>query len=897
MHAPTDAPTDDDSRYDPLRFEEAIGRRWYEERTYSMPLDAEDPPLYYLTMFPYPSGDLHMGHAEIFSLHDALVRQKRMAGARVFNPIGWDAFGLPAENAARKRGVDPRQWTYANIDEQVGSIIRLGYSFDWSARLHTCDPAYYRWTQWVFLQLFHAGLVDRRPGLVNWCPGCETVLANEQVVEGRCERSGDAVIRRPLTQWYFRITDYAQELLDDLDGLDWPARVKAMQRNWIGRSAGATVTFAIAGSDETFDVYTTRPDTIFGATYVVFAPEHPLAVARMAGDEEYDAFLRDVSQRSEIERLTTMAGRAAKRGMRLSFDVVNPATGQEISAYAADYVLTDYGTGAIMAVPCSDQRDLDFARQHGLPVRMIVQPVDADGRALAPLDPDTIEEAYTGPATMTGSGPYDGLGTKEAGAAIVADLAGRGLARTTVSFRLRDWLVSRQRSWGAPIPVVHCPGCGIVPVPEDQLPVVLPDDLDFNVSGSPLDLHPTWKHVPCPACGQAATRDTDTMDTFVDSSWYFLRYLSPGDDNQAWPRQLADAMLPVAQYTGGVEHAVLHLLYARFFVKALRDCGHLSAGEPFRALLNQGQVVLDGAAMSKSKGNLVTPVEVYGTYGADTLRGTMLFASPPEDDIDWATVSPSGMHKWLSRVWRVAMETRSNEGEPATGGTPTDGTATDTAAGTGEPATGSGTGTRGPATGTGVGPGTPIGAAVEANAAAVASGGTAGDGAADAGGAAATALRRATHRTIRDVTVDYDQRKYNTVIAKLMGLTNELGDARRAGVTGTAASEAVDALLLLLAPICPFITEELWTRRGHAGSVHDQPWPVADERLATNSEVAVVVQVDGKVRGKVTVPAGTAAAELQAMARDLEPVRRLLEGAGTVRAVVVPDRIVNFVRG
>ncbi len=838
----------DDDRYDPFRFEEAIGRRWYEERTYTTPLDAGDPPLYYLTMFPYPSGDLHMGHAEIFSLHDALVRQKRMTGARVFNPIGWDAFGLPAENAARKRGVDPRQWTYANIEEQVGSIIRLGYSFDWSARLHTCDPGYYRWTQWVFLQLFHKGLVDRRPGLVNWCPGCETVLANEQVVEGRCERSGDPVVRRPLTQWYFRITDYAQELLDDLDSLDWPSRVKAMQRNWIGRSEGATVTFAVAGSDETFEIYTTRPDTIFGATYVVFAPEHPLATARMAGNPEYDAFLLEVSQRSEIERLTTMVGRAAKRGVRLSFDVVNPATGEQIPAYAADYVLTDYGTGAIMAVPCSDQRDLDFARQHGLPVRMIVQPVDERGTPLPPLDPGTLSEAYTGPATMTGSGPYDGLPTKEAAAAIVADLAARGLARTTVSFRLRDWLVSRQRSWGAPIPVVHCPGCGTVPVPEDQLPVALPDDLDFNVSGSPLDLHPTWKHVPCPSCGQAATRDTDTMDTFVDSSWYFLRFLSPGDEQRAWPRELADGVLPIHQYTGGVEHAVLHLLYARFFVKALRDCGLLAAGEPFRALLNQGQVVLDGAAMSKSKGNLVTPVEVYGTYGADTLRGTMLFASPPEDDIDWATVSPSGMHKWLSRVWRIAIETR-DEGRPGAGGS-------------------------GPA----------------------GAGSAAGTGSAAGAGSAAGELRRSTHRTIRDVTADYDDRKYNTVIAKLMTLTNDVTEARRAGADGEAVSEAVDTLLLLLAPICPFITEELWTRRGHAGSVHDQSWPSADEALLTSAEVAVVVQVDGKVRGRLTVPAGTAADELQVLARGLEPVSRLLAEAGTVRVVVVPDRVVNFVR-
>jgi len=821
---------DDEDRYDPHRFEEAIGRRWYEERRRRPALDPSTPALYYLTMFPYPSGDLHMGHVEIFSIHDALVRQKRMTGARVFNPIGWDAFGLPAENAARKRGADPRAWTYANIEEQAASIVRLGYAFDWSARLHTCDPEYYRWTQWIFLQLYRAGLVDRREGLVNWCPGCETVLANEQVIDGACERSGDPVVRRPLVQWYLRITDYAQELLDGLDQLDWPERVKAMQRNWIGRSEGATITFTVAGSGEAFDVYTTRPDTIYGATYVVFAPEHPLVIAKMGDDPAYQAFVDEVARRSEIERLTTVAGRSDKRGVRLSFDVVNPATGEQVPAYAADYVLTDYGTGVIMAVPCSDQRDLDFARQHGLPVRVIVAPTAPEGADVPVLDPATMTEAYSGPATMVASGPYDGLSTSEAAVRIVDDLAARGVAQRSVRYRLRDWLVSRQRSWGAPIPVVHCPACGAVPVPEHELPVVLPDDLDFDVKGSPLDLHPTWKYTTCPACGQPATRDTDTMDTFVDSSWYFLRYLAPDDDRQPWPRELADRMLPVAQYTGGVEHAVLHLLYSRFVVKALRDAGHLGVGEPFQALLNQGQVILDGAAMSKSKGNLVVPGEVVEAYGADTLRATMLFASPPEDDIDWATVSAAGMHKWLSRLWRLARSVGDTDGS-------------------GPP-----------------------------------------------GGPADEALRRATHRTIGDVTADYEQRKYNTVIAKLMTLTNQLMRAQAAGASPAGQAEAVDTLLVLLAPICPFITEELWRRRGHPGSVHDQQWPTPDAGLVAEETVEVVVQVDGKLRGRMTVPVGTSAAQLEAAARALDPVRAVLGAGDEVRTVVVPDRVVNFVR-
>ncbi len=644
-------------RYDPSAIEPAIAQRWYDERTYTLGDDDPDRRYYALTMFPYPSGDLHMGHAEIFSLHDALVRHKRMTGHAVLNPIGWDAFGLPAENAAKKRGADPKQWTYDNIEEQRRSIVRLGYSFDWSTRLHTCDPEYYHWTQWIFLELMDAGLAYRKEALVNWCPGCQTVLANEQVIDGRCERSDDVVERRPLTQWFFRITDYADELLSGLDTIDWPERVKLMQRNWIGRSEGAEITFPTSpmATDEVV-VYTTRPDTIFGATYFVFAPEHPLVKERMGDDAEYASFMDEVGRRSEIERLSTEA--QGKRGLRLNFDMRNPFTDEAIPAYAADYVLMDYGTGAIMAVPVGDQRDFEFARQEDLPIRVIIHPTGEDGAHLDPLDADTMTEAYVGPGTMVNSGEYDGLDWEAAKAAIIRDVESKGWGTAKVNTRLRDWLISRQRSWGAPIPVIHCPDCGEQPVPADQLPVRLPDDLDWSVDGSPLAVHPTWKHeVSCPACGnEDAVRDTDTMDTFVDSSWYFLRYLAPQDDTQAWPVDAADQWMPVDQYTGGVEHAILHLLYARFFTKALRDRGHLAADEPFQALLNQGQVILDGAAMSKTKGNLVVPGEVYEQYGADTLRGTMLFASPPEDDIDWADVSPSGMHKWLSRVWRLALE-------------------------------------------------------------------------------------------------------------------------------------------------------------------------------------------------------------------------------------------------
>jgi leucyl-tRNA synthetase len=831
--------TDDIERYDPLTIEPPIAARWRDERAYSLTprpsadRGAGDETYYALTMFPYPSGDLHMGHAEIFSIHDALVRHLRMTGKRVLNPIGWDAFGLPAENAARNRGADPRAWTYANIDEQAATIARLGYSFDWDTVLRTCDPEYYRWTQWLFLELLDAGLAYRREALVNHCDSCGTVLANEQVIDGACDRCGTVVQRKPLTQWFFRITDYADELLDDLDTIDWADRVKNAQRAWIGRSEGAEVTFRTAepnGKGEEIVVYTTRPDTLYGATYFVFAPEHPLVAARMGDDPDYQAYREAVGRRSEIERLSSFdvdaGGNRAKRGFRLDFDIRNPVTDEAIPAYAADYVLMDYGTGAIMAVPAHDQRDFDFARQEGLEVRVVVQPPDGE-----PLDGATMTEAYAGDGTTVNSAVYDGLDWRETKERITVDLEAKGLARATVNFRLRDWLISRQRSWGAPIPIVHCPACGEVPVPAEDLPVVLPDDLDFQVQGSPLALHPTWQHdVACPACGSAdARRDTDTMDTFVDSSWYFLRYLAPQDDERAWPVDAANVWLPVDQYTGGVEHATLHLLYSRFVVKAMRDRGHLAADEPFQALLNQGQVILGGAAMSKSKGNLVVPGEVYETYGADTLRGTLLFASAPEDDIDWADVSPAGMNKWLARLWRLSMEQLAREAA-----------------------------------------------------------GRAQDHDADG-------VRKATARAVVGVSEDLAARKYNTAIAKLMTLTNAVLDTTRDHSGGPAVRAALTTLVTMLAPICPFITEELWARFGQDGSVHDQPWPQADTDLLVEHEVDVVVQVNGKVRGRVRVASGADEDTVVAAARDDAAVAGHLDGKELARVVLVPDRLVNLV--
>ena len=825
-------PAFETERYEPLSLEPPIATRWTEERSYSLGDPAEavaaaDKPYYALTMFPYPSGDLHMGHAEIFTIHDALVRHLRMTGHTVLNPIGWDAFGLPAENAARNRGADPRKWTYDNIAEQRSTIQRLGYSFDWDKVLHTCDPEYYKWTQWLFLELLDMGLAYRRQAAVNWCPGCETVLANEQVVDGACERCGSAVSREPRTQWFFRITDYADELLDGLDDIDWPDRVKNAQRAWIGRSEGAEVVFPSADGADEVTVFTTRPDTLYGATYFVFAPEHPLLAERMGDDPEFQRYLEDVARRSELERIAGETARD-KQGFRLSFDMRNPVTGEDIPAFAADYVLMEYGTGAIMAVPAHDHRDLAFAREHDLPVRVVVQPPDGEA-----LDGETLAEAFVGDGVTVNSPPYDGRDWRETKEAITADLAERGIAEATVNLRLRDWLISRQRSWGPPIPVIHCPSCGEVGVPAEDLPVRLPDDLDFQVQGSPLAAHPTFaSDVVCPECGhQDAARDVDTLDTFVDSSWYFLRFLSPQDETRAWPPEAAARWLPVDQYTGGVEHAVLHLLYARFVVKAMRDRGHVDADEPFAALLNQGQVIMDGASMSKSKGNLVVPGEVYERFGADTLRGTMLFASAPEDDIDWADVSPTGMHKWLARVWRLTCEQVDAE---------------------------------------------------------VAGGASATDGDHDR-------LRRETARAVLGVSEDFEARKYNTAIAKMMTLTNEILDATRKGDYGPGSRQALETLLKLLAPVAPFITEELYGRLGHEPSVHEQAWPRADESLLVTEEVDLVVQVNGKVRGRVAVPTGADRETAEAAARADENVASHLEGVEVAKVILVPDKLVNFV--
>jgi leucyl-tRNA synthetase len=833
----------DVDRYDPQQVEAKWAAAWEEQGLYRADeSDTTHPRIYTLDMFPYPSGDLHMGHLEAFSGGDVLPRLKRMQGHNVLHPIGWDSFGLPAENAAIKRGTHPKTWTYQNIDTQRATFHRLGISFDWSRTFNTSDPEYYRWTQWLFLRFWERGLAYRKASPVNWCPNDQTVLANEQVINGHCERCDALVEKRELTQWFFKITAYAQRLLDDMAELEgrWSDKVLTMQRNWIGRSTGAEVDFTVADADspqgvspgEPVRVFTTRPDTLFGATFFVLAPEHPLAERLVAGgphEAEFRAFRARVERETEVERLSAERD---KEGVFLGAHVVNPVNGEHIPVWAADYVLTEYGTGAIMAVPAHDQRDFEFARKYGLDVRVVIQPTTDDGAAV-PLDPESMTEAAPGDGRLVNSGAYDGLPVAEAIARITRDLEARGQGTAAINFRLRDWLVSRQRYWGCPIPIIHCPACGEVGVPDDQLPVLLPDDVtDFKPKGvSPLATSAGFVEVTCPTCGGPARRETDTMDTFVDSSWYFLRYTGLDPARPFDPDRVA-AWMPVDQYTGGIEHAILHLLYSRFFVKVLHDLGMVPFTEPFSNLLNQGMVVMHGAAMSKSRGNLVEPSAILDQYGADVARLTILFAGPFEDDVDWADVSPEGVARWIQRVWRAV--------NAAAGGQGTD---------------------------------------------------TAGDRS-DLG------LVRLAHRTTRDVTEDLERFRFNTAISKLMVLTNGLGEALRDG-RGTAAErrDAASRLVLLLAPLAPFVTEELWRVLGNTTSVHLARWPAYDPELTRAERVTTVLQVDGKVRDRIEVDPEVGEEDLRNAALASAKVQAALAGRPVARVVVVPPKLVNLVTG
>ncbi len=809
----------------------AVEQKWLPVWEKLQPFRADDDSprekRYALTMFPYPSGDLHMGHAEVFSLHDVVARYWWQRGYEVLNPMGFDSFGLPAENAAIRNDEHPATYTRGNIARSIESCRHLATSFDWTRTFNTSDPEYYRWTQWLFLKLREQGLAYRKKSPVNWCPNDQTVLANEQVVQGQCERCGAEVTKRDLTQWYFKITDYAQELLDDLDVLEptWPARVVTAQRNWIGRSEGAHVDFVVPGRDEPLTVYTTRPDTLFGATFMVVAADAALA-GELVTDEQrpaYDDYLVEVRKASEIDRLATDR---PKTGVFLGVHAVNPVTGAEIPIYAADYVLADYGTGAIMAVPGQDQRDWEFAEKFGLPiVRTVQPPADWEG------------EAYVGQGPAINSAndeiSLDGLGVEDAKSRTIAWLAEKGTGRGTVNFRLRDWLLSRQRFWGAPIPIVHCDSCGEVAVPEDQLPVRLPENLkgsDLKPKGSsPLAAAEDWVNVDCPQCGGAAKRDSDTMDTFVDSSWYFLRYCSPHDDHQAFDTDLVNQWGPCDIYIGGVEHAVLHLMYARFFTKALADMGLVGFREPFSAQLNQGFVINQGKKMSKSLGNGVSLGEQLREFGVDAIRLTLVFAGPPEDDIDWADMSPSGSLKFLQRAWRLSGDVTSSVGTSPEGGD--------------------------------------------------------------------VAVRRATHKTVHEVEGLLEAHRFNVVVARTMELVNVTRKAidSGCGAADPAVREAAETVAVLLSLVTPYVAEEMWERLGHQPTVARAGWPEVDPALLVEDSVTAVVQIQGKVRARLEVAPDISDADLEALALADSGVVRALDDRPVRKVIVRAPKLVNIV--
>ncbi|NKX54044.1 leucine--tRNA ligase [Arthrobacter mobilis] len=803
---------------------------WEELGVFTPADDGSRERRYVLDMFPYPSGDLHMGHAEAFAMGDVVARYWRLKGYDVLHPIGWDSFGLPAENAAIKRNAHPSEWTYANIETQAASFKRYAISADWSRRLHTSDPEYYRWTQWLFLRFYERGLAYRKNSPVNWCPKDLTVLANEQVVNGACERCGTPVTKKSLNQWYFKITDYADRLLEDMDELKghWPERVLAMQRNWIGRSEGAHVNFAIEAAGDLpardVTVFTTRPDTLYGATFFVVAADTHLALDLVTA-EQHDALMdyrEKVKALSDIERQST---EREKTGVFLGRYAVNPLNGEKLPVWAADYVLADYGTGAIMAVPAHDQRDLDFARAFDLPVRTVLDTGEED--------PSETGVATAGEGTLINSDELNGLSKAEGIARAIELVEAAGTGEHAVNFRLRDWLLSRQRFWGTPIPIIHCAECGEVPVPDNQLPVTLPDDLRGEALApkgtSPLASAADWVNTSCPSCGRAATRDTDTMDTFVDSSWYYLRFASPQYTEGPFDTEAVDRWLPVAQYVGGVEHAILHLLYSRFFTKVLKDLGLVNFDEPFTALLNQGQVLNGGKAMSKSLGNGVDLGEQLDKFGVDAVRLTMVFASPPEDDVDWADVSPSGSAKFLARAWRLGQDVASPAGaDPAAGD---------------------------------------------------------------------RALRSVTHRTIADSQELLEGRKFNVVIARLMELVNATRKAIDSGVGGAdpAVREAAEAVAIILSLFAPYTAEDLWAALGHEPSVAAAAWPAVEQDLLVQATVTAVVQVQGKVRDRLEVPADISEEELKAKALESEHVARTLDGRGIRTVIVRAPKLVNVV--
>lgn len=822
-----------EQKYLPKEIEQKWQAHWEKEKTFKVSEDADKKKYYLLEMFPYPSGRIHMGHVRNYSIGDVIGRFKRMRGFNVLHPMGWDAFGMPAENAAIQNKSHPATWTYENIAYMRSQLKKMGLSYDWDRELATCDLDYYRWEQKIFLEMFARGLAYKKTSFVNWCPKCETVLANEQVEDGGCWRCDSEVNLKELDQWFFRITDYAEELLDNTFKLPgWPERVLVMQRNWIGKSFGCEIDFPLENTTGAIKVFTTRQDTVFGATFMSLAPEHPLAM-ELATAECRDTVSAFIDKIKRTDRIKRTADDFEKEGVFTGSYCLNPLTNARMPIFLANFVLMDYGTGAVMAVPTHDQRDFEFARKYDLSLKVVIQP---DGEA---LDPATMEQAFTDPGVMVNSGRFDGMKSEDAKEAIADYLESLNSGKKTINFRLRDWGISRQRYWGNPIPVIYCDVCGVVPVPEKDLPVVLPKDVVFTgEGGSPLAQMESFVNCSCPLCGKAARRETDTMDTFVQSSWYFLRYCCSDCSDAPLDRDRVDYWMSVDQYIGGIEHAVLHLLYARFFTKVMRDLGYIAADEPFTNLLTQGMVIKDGAKMSKSKGNVVDPDSLINRYGSDTARLFSLFAAPPEKDLDWNDQGVEGSFRFLNRIWKLVHDRL----ELIKGAPPVD-----------------------------VASLTP----------------------------SERDLRRAVHKTIRKVTDDVEERfHFNTAIAAVMELLNTLQTAADGTPQFSAVMrEALQSVVLLMAPFVPHITEELWQLMGNSVALSETEWPGYDSAATVDEELLVVVQVNGKLRSKLTVSAGISEEVLKALALSDEKIAPFTEGKTIRKVICVPGKLVNIVAG
>ena len=820
-------------RYDFTSIEAKWQKIWAEEDAFKTVEDDSKEKYYVLEMFPYPSGKLHMGHVRNYSIGDVIARYKKMAGYNVLHPMGYDSFGLPAENAAIQHNAEPAKWTFDNMDEMDRQLASMGLSYDWDRKVATCTPEYYKWTQWLFIQFYKKGLAYKKDNPVNWCPSCQTVLANEQVVEGRCERCKTEVTKKNLSQWYLKITDYADRLLDNLDKLEgWPDKVKTMQRNWIGKSYGANINFEIKDSDKVLEVFTTRADTLFGATYMVMSPEHPYVDELVAGrpeEAEVAAYQEKARRMSDIERTSTSN---EKTGVFTGRYAINPVNGKEIPIFISDYVLMGYGTGAIMAVPAHDQRDFDFARVFGLEIIPVVDPEDPS------IDLYDLKEAFVAEGKMINSGRFDGMNNREAIPAMIEWLNEKGIGDKTVNFRLRDWLISRQRYWGAPIPMIWCDECGWVPEKEENLPVLLPTDVEFTGKGeSPITTSKSFVNTVCPCCGRPARREVDTMDTFVDSSWYFLRYCDPHNDENPFSREKADYWMNVDQYIGGVEHAILHLMYARFFQMVMHDLGLCKEEEPFRNLLTQGMVIKDGAKMSKSLGNVVSPAEIQAKYGSDTARLFILFAAPPEKELDWSDEGVEGSYRFLNRVYRLVYEFIND--------------------------------IRGDAE---------ISSEFKAE------------------NAADKSLNFMMNSSIKKVTEDAGGRfNFNTAIASIMELVNEMYKYKNGDINLPLFNKAIETLLTLLNPFSPHITEELWSQLGHEDRLYNRAWPECDESALVKDEIQVVLQINGKLKDKLMLPNNSDKEVVEGAARASERFKEATEGHEVVKVIYVPNKIINFV--